>query len=91
MEIHLPEGLESALRAQVEGGRFPSIDDAMAEAARRLLHDIDRNRPQPAPAAPAGVHDPLMGLFRDHPDEIDEIVADAMRWREEPWRDIDVE
>jgi Arc/MetJ-type ribon-helix-helix transcriptional regulator len=37
MTIHLPEDLESSIRAEVEGGRFASVDEAMAEAARLLL------------------------------------------------------
>ena len=33
--------------------------------------------------------DPLLGIWRDAPDEIDEIVAEAMqRRRDEPWRAI---
>jgi Arc/MetJ-type ribon-helix-helix transcriptional regulator len=37
MTIHLPEDLESSVRALVKGGRFASVDDAMAEAARLLI------------------------------------------------------
>jgi hypothetical protein len=29
-----------------------------------------------------------LGIWRDAPEEIDEIVAEAMRRREEPWRAI---
>lgn len=37
MEIHLPKGLEDAVRSLVEAGRYASVDEAMAEAARLLL------------------------------------------------------
>jgi Arc/MetJ-type ribon-helix-helix transcriptional regulator len=40
MKIHLPIDLESSIQAAVKIGRFPSLDDAMAEAARLLLHTI---------------------------------------------------
>ena len=88
MTIHLPTELESSIRAVVQRGRFASVDDAMAEAARLLLRKIERDRPVPNPSA-ATPPDPLLGVWRDAADEIDEIVADAMRHRrEEPWRTI---
>lgn len=37
MTIHLPNDLESSIRAEVASGHFASVDDAMAEAARLLL------------------------------------------------------
>jgi Arc/MetJ-type ribon-helix-helix transcriptional regulator len=37
MTIHLPNELESSIRAEVAMGHFASVDDAMAEAARLLL------------------------------------------------------
>ena len=37
MTIHLPNDLETSIQAVVQSGRFASIDDAMAEAARLLL------------------------------------------------------
>jgi len=40
MTIHLPENLESSIREAVHSGQFPSIDDAMAEAARPLLSQL---------------------------------------------------
>jgi Arc/MetJ-type ribon-helix-helix transcriptional regulator len=46
MTIHLPNDLESSIRAEVASGHFASIDDAMAEAARLLL----RQRRQEAQA-----------------------------------------
>jgi Arc/MetJ-type ribon-helix-helix transcriptional regulator len=37
LTIHLPEDLEAFLLAEVESGRFASVDDAVALALRRLL------------------------------------------------------
>ena len=42
MTIHLPNDLESSIQAVVHSGRFASVDDAMAEAARLLLREIKR-------------------------------------------------
>jgi len=92
MTIHLPDELEASVRAAVHGGRFASVEDAMAEAVRRLLHDLDRT-PQVAPAGGAtGPGLGSIGFMRDAAAELDEIVADAMqKRREETWRDISLE
>ena len=37
MTIHLPADLESSIRAEVDRGRFASVDDAVAEAVRNFL------------------------------------------------------
>jgi hypothetical protein len=37
MTIQLPEDLETSLRAEVARGRYASLDEALAEAARLLL------------------------------------------------------
>ena len=50
MTIHLPTDLESSIKAAVDNGRFASVDDAMAEAARLLIRQITQGEPQPAPA-----------------------------------------
>ena len=44
MTIHLPENLESSIREAVHSGQFPSVDEAMAEAARLLLQQIKQTR-----------------------------------------------
>ena len=44
MTIHLPNDLESSIEAVVHSGRFASVDDAMAEAARLLLRQIQPGR-----------------------------------------------
>jgi Arc/MetJ-type ribon-helix-helix transcriptional regulator len=83
MTIHLPADLESSIQAAVHDGRFASVDDAMAEAARLLLRTIKQEPPRPG----ATVSPPLLGSMRDAADELDEIVAEAMkRRREGPWR-----
>jgi Arc/MetJ-type ribon-helix-helix transcriptional regulator len=90
MTIHLPNDLETSIQAAVQSGRFASVDDAMAEAARLLLRTITiTQEPKPSPTKTAAPSDPLLGIWRDAPEEIDEIVAEAMqRRREEPWRAI---
>jgi Arc/MetJ-type ribon-helix-helix transcriptional regulator len=89
MTIHLPHDLESSIEAAVHSGLFASVDDAMAEAARLLLREINQAQPESKPAATDASPDPLLGIWRDTADEMDEIVADAMRHRrEEPWRAI---
>jgi Arc/MetJ-type ribon-helix-helix transcriptional regulator len=85
MTIHLPHDLESSIHAAVYSDRFASVDDAIAEAARLLLREIDQGQPEPRNPAGRG----SIGAMRDAADELDEIVADAMkRRREEPWRVI---
>jgi Arc/MetJ-type ribon-helix-helix transcriptional regulator len=92
MTIQLPNDLESSINAAVSSGRFASVNDAMAEAARLLLREI-KHLPQATVATNADVTpDPLLGSMSDAADELDEIVANAMkRRREEPWRTISVE
>jgi Arc/MetJ-type ribon-helix-helix transcriptional regulator len=87
MTIHLPNDLEASIQAAVQSGRFTSVDDAMAEAARLLLRTISQE--PKSTASVAAPPDPLLGIWRDGPEEIDDIVAEAMqRRREEPWRAV---
>jgi Arc/MetJ-type ribon-helix-helix transcriptional regulator len=83
MTIHLPEDLERSVLAQVESGQFRSADDLVAHAVRSYLQQ---------PKAPQA--DPSLGsigAMRDAADELDQIVADAMKHRrEETVRDISV-
>ena len=92
MTIHLPHDLESSIQAAVRSGRFASVDEAMAEAARLLLRDLSRKHPAPPPAnAGDEPPDPFLGLMRDDTELMDEIVADAYRHRrEEKWREFDL-
>ena len=92
MTIHLPNDLESRVEAAVQNGQFASLDDAMAEAARLLLRELDQGRVKPVSDANDPGPDLFLGSMRDAADELDEIVADAYRKRQvETWRDIAVE
>jgi hypothetical protein len=61
------------------------------EQMRQLRDELDRKLSAlPATGADPDA-DPLLGLWRDYADEMDEIVADAYRKRrEEKWREIDL-
>ncbi|MGO9599031.1 MAG: hypothetical protein ACLP7Q_13660 [Isosphaeraceae bacterium] len=92
MTIHLPNDLENCIQAAVQSGRFASVDDAMAEAARLLLRELALGQ-QARPTANAGdsAADPILGLMRDDAELMDEIVADAYRQRrDESWRELDL-
>lgn len=91
MTIHLPNDLETSLEAAVHNGHFSSLNDAMAEAVRRLLSDLPAQKLRPVASPGSASPDPIIGSMRDIADEMDEIVADAMKRREEQWRDISVE
>ena len=66
------------------------------EQMRQLRDELDRKLAALAAAAlpDAGGDpdaDPLLGLWRDYADEMDEIVADAYRKRREgKWREFDL-
>jgi hypothetical protein len=65
------------------------------EEMRQLRDELDRKLSALAAAPPAAGGDsdadPLLGLWRDYADEMDEIVADAYRKRrEEKWREFDL-
>jgi len=66
------------------------------EQMRQLRDELDRKLSALATAVSpeAGGDpdaDPLLGLWRDYTDEMDEIVADAYRRRrEENWREFDL-
>lgn len=84
MTIHLPDDLSTSLREEVSNGHFPSEDQAVAEIVRDYLQ-------RKHVAHPATPPDPLLGIWQDCADEIDEIVAEAYRQRrEEPWRDVNL-
>lgn len=93
MTITLPKDLENSVRAVVQSGRFASVEDAMAEAVRLLLRELKQGRPQSTPEGTSShPGQGSIGAMRDSADELDEIVADAMRKRrDETWRDISVE
>ena len=49
MNVQLPDDLENSIRSLVDGGRFASVDDAMAEAARLLLKQAPPTRKMMTP------------------------------------------
>ena len=90
MTVHLPQDIERSLEAAVQSGRFATLDEAKTKAAHLLLQELRRE----AKPVPARVDSGLgsIGSMRDAVDELDQIVADAMKRRHvEPWRDISVE
>ena len=72
MTIHLPHDLESSIQAAVHNGRFATVDDAMAEAARLLLREISQGQ---ASNATIRWHGDRSGAMREAADELDEIVS----------------
>ena len=81
MDIHLPDSLEHSVRSLVSGGRFASIDEAMAEAARLLL---TQTPPVQEPPSKEAFHRRLiaMGLMtqlpdtgHDYDDPTDQLIA----------------
>ena len=66
------------------------------EQMRQLRDELDQKLAESAAAEPPGNQgepdaDPLLGLWQDYADEMDEIVADAYRKRrEEKWREFDL-
>ena len=70
VEIQLPEELERYVDDQVKAGRFSTKDQVVREALERFQQTT----------LPA--RDPLLGLFSDEPELMDEIVESAMRDRE---------
>ena len=85
MTILLPVDLASSVEAAVQSGRFGSADELVAEAVRSLLRPQDASPRDPQP-------DSFLGSMRDYADELDAIVADAYRQRDEgTWRELDLE
>jgi Arc/MetJ-type ribon-helix-helix transcriptional regulator len=67
MTIHLSQDLESAIGTLVQDGRFASVDEAMAEAARLLIR---QQAPAQKPLSPAEFDRMLLdrGLMSELPD-----------------------
>jgi Arc/MetJ-type ribon-helix-helix transcriptional regulator len=87
MTIHLSKDVENSIIAAVQSGEFASADEMVSKLVREYSQRL-RQQPTHANNADA-TPDPLMGLWQDYAEEMDEIVADAMKRRkEEPWRVI---
>jgi Arc/MetJ-type ribon-helix-helix transcriptional regulator len=85
MTIHLSKDVENSIIAAVQSGQFASADEMVNKLVREYSQRIRQQTPHAdeADATP----DPLMGIWQDYAEEMDEIVADAMKHRkEEPWR-----
>ncbi len=82
MTIQLPENLESSIREAVHSGQFPSIDDAMAEAARLLLSQLKQRPVAPPPTAgeepPATAHKPIWEVIEEENRSIPPEVWDSL-------------
>jgi hypothetical protein len=92
MTVRLPRDVEISINQAVLSGRFASMDDAMTEAARLLLQSLNPVQSNVITSASSEpTPDPLLGLWADYADEMDEIVADAYRHRQEDlWREVDL-
>jgi Arc/MetJ-type ribon-helix-helix transcriptional regulator len=96
MTIHLPQDLENSIRFMVASGRYRSEDELVAQAVRSFLRQKQDELPISKSAAAGAINDdlgpdPLLGSMRDAANDLDEIVADAMkRRREEAWREINL-
>jgi Arc/MetJ-type ribon-helix-helix transcriptional regulator len=76
MTIHLPEDLETSIRAEVDRGRFASVDDAMAEAVRSFLRQTSPEVAEPAanghaetPAEHKPIWEEILEITAEIPDE----------------------
>ncbi|QDV38293.1 ribbon-helix-helix domain-containing protein [Tautonia plasticadhaerens] len=89
--VQLPRDLENEIQAAVQRGQFSSVDEAIAEAARLLLRGLGQeHKPAPTPRANPSPPDPILGLMRQDPGLMDEIVADTYRQRQDAtWREPD--
>ena len=87
MTIHLPEDLESSVRAEVLSGHFPSEDALITEAVRLLLRERMNQQPIEPTTTAANHGLGFIGALRDDAELLDQAVAHAMKVREErPWR-----
>jgi Arc/MetJ-type ribon-helix-helix transcriptional regulator len=81
MTIRLPEHLANPILEAVRGGRYASIDDAMAEAASLLVQRLRQEQPAP-PADPqqpsAQAHKPIWEVIEEENRSIPPEVWDAL-------------
>lgn len=83
MTIELPLDLETSIQAALRNGGFASAEELVAQAVRSFLRQPIGRPPAPELGS--------IGFMRDAGDELDEVVADAYRKRQEDsWREIDL-
>jgi putative addiction module CopG family antidote len=78
MNVHIPTELQTFIRDQVRNGHYSSEDEVVRDALLRLSHDHA--------VAPRVIEDSFIGSMREDAELLDEIVEDAMKNREQPWR-----
>ena len=66
----------------MDRGQFATLDDALTEAWRSFQQRRETSRPE---SITIETSDPRLGSLREYADEMDEIVAEAMKRREE-WK-----
>ncbi len=72
MTVHLPEDLESSVRAEVDRGRFASVDEVVAEAVRTYFRQtpaIDQPNEAPAPSEHKPIWERIQEITADVPKE----------------------
>ena len=77
MTIDLSDDLSGFIREQVNAGRYGSADEVLRDALGRLreqIRQVERQRGS-------------LGAMSDAAEDLDEVVAHAMRHRERPWRE----
>lgn len=90
MTIDLSPEVAKRILDAIRSGRFRSVDEAVTTVW------MEWERKQNAACPPQvddddASPDPLIGLWSDCAEEIDEIVTDAYRQRrEQPWRGLDL-
>ena len=90
MTINVSPEVEKSILAAVQSGRFRSVDEAVTTAWLAWKQKDPAALPPQAEDTDTSP-DPLLGLWKDYADEMDEIVADAYRQRrEESWRELDL-
>jgi Arc/MetJ-type ribon-helix-helix transcriptional regulator len=91
MTLQVSKDVENYINAAVQSGRYASADEMIArlvqEDARRIRQAVNSPPAQQGEVTP----DPLLGIWQDYAEEMDEIVADAYRHRrEDKWRELDL-
>lgn len=83
MNVHLSEESRRFVADQIAAGHYPSEEAVLEDAVQRMR----QHEPRPPAGGPPQNNDPILGMFRDEPELIDEVVEEAMRIREgRPWR-----